>query len=103
MKAVAGLIGLVSIDVDMKSEKMVLVGSALDPVVVVTKLKKSGLVPKIESVGPAKEPEANKEEEATNPEAKNVDLMAEYVKAYYEGLYRGRSVEDDPNACCVIC
>ncbi|CAM8976401.1 unnamed protein product [Rhodiola kirilowii] len=117
MKAVSGLIGLDKIDVDMKSEKMTLVG-LLDPVEVVSKLKKVGQVPKIDTVGPAKEPEKKKEEpkkeEAKKEEPKKeevkkvVDPVAEYVKAYgsrypyYTQHYHVRSVEEDPNAC-VIC
>ncbi|CAM8973470.1 unnamed protein product [Rhodiola kirilowii] len=120
MKAVSGLIGLDKIDVDMKSEKMTLVG-LLDPVEVVSKLKKVGQVPKIDTVGPAKEPEKKEEpkkeepkkeeakkEEPKKEEVKKVDLVAEYVKAYgsrypyYTQHYHVRSVEEDPNAC-VIC
>uniref|UniRef100_A0A7N0U6U6 Uncharacterized protein n=1 Tax=Kalanchoe fedtschenkoi TaxID=63787 RepID=A0A7N0U6U6_KALFE len=105
----------------MKTEKMTLIG-LLDPVVVVSKLKKVGQMPKIETVGPAKEPEKKKEEpkkeepkkpepkkeEPKKEEVKKIDPMAEYIRAYqarypyYTQHYQVRSVEEDPNAC-VIC
>lgn len=99
----------------MKTEKMILIGS-IDPVVVVKKLKKIGQVPRLETVGPAKEiekkkddakkPEAKKDE-GNKQEVKKIEPMVEYMNAYnvrypyYSQHYYVRTVEEDPNACVI--
>ncbi|KAF8013377.1 hypothetical protein BT93_I1274 [Corymbia citriodora subsp. variegata] len=60
MKAVSSLSGIDSIAMDMKEKKMTVIG-AVDPVEVVSKLKKKWNT-EILTVEPAKEPEKKKEE-----------------------------------------
>ncbi|KAG8095725.1 hypothetical protein GUJ93_ZPchr0013g34579 [Zizania palustris] len=67
MKAVSVLVGIDAISMDMMSRKMTVIGT-MDPVDVVSKLRKSSWAAYIESVGPAKEPD--KKEEAKKEEAK---------------------------------
>ncbi|KAL6847529.1 hypothetical protein ACP4OV_022555 [Aristida adscensionis] len=66
MKAVSVLVGIDAISVDIASRKMTVIGT-VDPVDVVSKLRKSWAA-KIDSVGPAKEPE--KKEEKKDGDAK---------------------------------
>ncbi|KAJ1296484.1 hypothetical protein BS78_01G304400 [Paspalum vaginatum] len=56
MKAVAGISGIDAISVDMAARKMTVIGM-VDPVDVVSKLRKASWAASIDSVGPAKEPE----------------------------------------------
>ncbi|XP_020220911.1 heavy metal-associated isoprenylated plant protein 39 [Cajanus cajan] len=111
MKAVSGLSGVESVSVDMKDQKMTLIGD-IDPVSVVGKLRKlchSDIV----SVGPAKE---EKKEEPKKEEKKpdKKDPKEEYAELLYEAYnnqtrmqqlypyYYYRTVEENPNGC-VIC
>ncbi|KAL6320782.1 hypothetical protein AAG906_008782 [Vitis piasezkii] len=100
MKNVSSLPGVTSISVDMKDKKLTVIGD-VDPVCIVSKLRKFCRT-EILSVGPAKK-EPKKEEKK---DAK--DQLADLVKAHqafysqYAPHYYVRSVEEDPNAC-VIC
>lgn len=96
---------------DMKEKKLTVVGD-VDPVCVVSKLRKFWYT-EIVSVGPAKEPEKKKEEakkdEGKKDEKKDEkDQIAELVKAYkaynphMTSYYYVQSAEENPNAC-VIC
>ncbi|KAL9177601.1 hypothetical protein ABFS82_01G069300 [Erythranthe guttata] len=61
MKAVSSLTGLESLAMDMNEKKLTVIGN-VDPVDVVSKLRKSWHA-EILTVGPAKEPEKTKEDE----------------------------------------
>ncbi|XP_021892144.1 heavy metal-associated isoprenylated plant protein 39-like [Carica papaya] len=110
MKRVSGLSGVESISIDMKDQKLTVIGD-VDPVDIVNKLKKL-CYPEIVSVGPAKEPE-KKKEEPKKPEPKKEDPKKDELAVHLANLHRAwnphmtqhyfvRSVEEDPNAC-VIC
>ncbi|CAN1237403.1 Heavy metal-associated isoprenylated plant protein 39 [Linum grandiflorum] len=102
---------------DMKEKKMTVIGT-VDPVNVVSKLRKHWPTTDIISVGPAKEPEKKEEpkkEEAPKGEKKDgekkgppPDPVLELVKAYraynpqMTSYYYVQSMEENPNAC-VIC
>ncbi|KAA8533672.1 hypothetical protein F0562_031189 [Nyssa sinensis] len=121
MKIVSGLPGVESIAMDMKDKKLTVTGD-IDPVTLVAKLRKVCCT-EIVTVGPAKEPEKKKEEpkkeEAKKEEPKKADEkkkdpkedVAQLLKAYQAyhqnppmtAYYYSRSVEEDPNAACVIC
>ncbi|CAN1237415.1 Heavy metal-associated isoprenylated plant protein 39 [Linum grandiflorum] len=83
---------------DMKEKKMTVIGT-VDPVNVVSKLRKHWPTTDIISVGPAKEPE----KKGPPP-----DPVLELVKAYraynpqMTSYYYVQSMEENPNAC-VIC
>lgn len=68
MKTVSTLSGIDSIAMDMKAKKLTVIGT-VDPVSVVSKLRKYWQADII-SVGPAKEPEPEKKEEAKKEEPK---------------------------------
>ncbi|CAN1237407.1 Heavy metal-associated isoprenylated plant protein 39 [Linum grandiflorum] len=109
---------------DMKEKKMTVIGT-VDPVNVVSKLRKHWPTTDIISVGPAKEPEKkeepkkeeapkkeeggpNKEEPKKEEGKKEEDPVLELVKAYraynpqMTSYYYVQSMEENPNAC-VIC
>nr|CAB3495418.1 unnamed protein product [Digitaria exilis] len=75
IKAVSTLTGIDEISVDMASHKMTVIGM-VDPVNVVSKLRKASWAASIESVGPAKEPE-KKEEEKKDEAKKDGDAKKE--------------------------
>ncbi|KAJ8768602.1 hypothetical protein K2173_022724 [Erythroxylum novogranatense] len=109
MKAVSTLPGIDSISVDMKDRKLTVVGD-VDPVTVVSKLRKSW-VTEIVTVGPAKEEKKEDKKEEDKKEEKKKDpneQIAELVKAYkaynpyMTQYYHVVSAEENPNAC-VIC
>ncbi|EAY88354.1 hypothetical protein OsI_09812 [Oryza sativa Indica Group] len=60
MKVVSTLAGIDAISMDMASRKMTVIGT-VDPVNVVSKLRKASWAAYIESLGPAKEPEKKRE------------------------------------------
>ncbi|XP_017700632.1 heavy metal-associated isoprenylated plant protein 39 [Phoenix dactylifera] len=130
LKAVSTLHGVDSIAMNMKEKKLTVVG-AVDPVDVVSKLRKFWQT-RIFSVGPAKEPEKEKKEEPKEEpkkeepkkdepkkgEAKKeegekkkdpheqmmIDLVNAY-KAYNPHLtthYYVQSAEENPNACAIL-
>ncbi|KAJ8633538.1 hypothetical protein MRB53_026874 [Persea americana] len=114
MKAVSSLEGLESISMDMKEKKLTVTGD-VDPVTIVSKLRKL-CRSEIVSVGPAKEEkkkeekkeEPKKEEPKKDDKKKESDQIADLVKAYqaynphYTTHYYVQSAEENPNAC-VIC
>ena len=90
----------------MKEKKLTVKGD-VDPVVIVSKLRKRWHA-EIVSVGPSKEPEKKKEEPKKGDEK---DQMAELIKAYKAynpnrapppPHYYVQSAEEDPSTC-VIC
>ncbi|XP_041002298.1 heavy metal-associated isoprenylated plant protein 39-like [Juglans microcarpa x Juglans regia] len=123
LKTVSTLSGIDSIEIDMKEKNLTVIGT-VDPIYIVSKLRKYWPVADIISVGPAKEPE--KKEEAKKEEAKAAeegkkeeskkeeekkekpDPVLELVKAYraynphLTSYYHVQSMEENPNAC-VIC
>ncbi|XP_004515154.1 heavy metal-associated isoprenylated plant protein 39-like [Cicer arietinum] len=113
MKAVSGLSGVESVSVDMKDQKMTLIGD-IDAVKVVGKLRKLCHAEMV-SVGPAKEEKKEepkkeeKKEEAKkkDPKEELTDLWKAY-ESYHNQMrqpypyYYYRTVEESPNGC-VIC
>ncbi|KAK1295769.1 hypothetical protein QJS10_CPB15g00803 [Acorus calamus] len=117
MKTVSTLSGIDSLSVDMKGQKMTVIGE-IDPVVVVGKLRKFWSNAQIDSVGPPKEPEKKdggkkdepkkdepkKDEKKKDPKEQIEELVKAY-QAYNPHLtthYYVQSAEENPNAC-VIC
>ncbi|KAI4315459.1 hypothetical protein L6164_028267 [Bauhinia variegata] len=96
LKMVSGLSGVDSIAMDMKEKKLTVVGD-VDPVHVVSKLRKLWHVD-IVTVGPAKEPEKKKDQN---------EQIAELVKAYnaynprLTSYYHVYSAEENPNSCVI--
>lgn len=99
----------------MKEKKLTVIGD-IDPVDVVSKLRKTWHTD-ILTVGPAKEPEKKKDDNNNNSNNKKKDddkkkdpneQIAELVKQYKNynphmtTYYHVQSVEENPNAC-VIC
>ncbi|KAG8363295.1 hypothetical protein BUALT_Bualt19G0007400 [Buddleja alternifolia] len=129
LKTVSTLSGIDEITIDMKAKKLTVIG-IVDPVSVVSKLRKKNWATNIISVGPVKEPEKKeepkkeeakkeepkKEEETKKEEAKKgeekkgeVELVlgtAMPYRQYYPPMntyyYAHHSMEENPNAC-VIC
>jgi hypothetical protein len=90
---VAKLAGVHSISMEMKDQKLTVIGN-IDPVHIVAKLRKLCCT-EIVTVEPAKEPEKKKEE----PKKQDQDL---HITAYHYHYPHVVSVEEDPNAICVI-
>ncbi|AES75590.1 putative heavy metal-associated domain, HMA [Medicago truncatula] len=81
MKAVSGLSGLDAVSIDMKDKKMTLIGD-MDPVSVVSKLRKLCHA-EIIMIGPAKEEkEEEKEEEEKKEEENKEEELDDLVTAY---------------------
>ncbi|KAJ6415133.1 hypothetical protein OIU84_004014 [Salix udensis] len=124
MKAVSGLQGIDSISMDMKEQKLTVVGD-IDPVDVASKLRKNWHT-EILTVGPAKEEkkdegkkddgkkddgkkdEGKKDGEKKNPnEHQMAELMTPYKNHYnynpYPPQYHYRviSCEENPNGCAI--
>lgn len=89
----AKLAGVHSISMEMKDQKLTVIGN-IDPVHIVAKLRKLCCT-EIVTVEPAKEPEKKKEE----PKKQDQDL---HITAYHYHYPHVVSVEEDPNAICVI-
>ncbi|KAK6129983.1 hypothetical protein DH2020_036265 [Rehmannia glutinosa] len=110
MKAVSSLSGIESLAMDMKEKKLTVVGD-VDPVQVVTKLRKNWHT-ELVTVGPAKEPEKKdvdqKKEGNKKDDKKESEQIAELLKLYknqypyYTQYYHVNSSEENPNSC-VIC
>ncbi|KAK7391323.1 hypothetical protein VNO78_19737 [Psophocarpus tetragonolobus] len=103
MKAVSGISGVESVSVDMKDNKLTLIGD-IDPVKVVAKLRKFCQT-EIVSVGPAKEEkkEAPKKDDKKKEEGKKdstKESLQYPLKFYPPRAYY--SVEEDPNSCVII-
>ncbi|KAJ0805832.1 putative heavy metal-associated domain, HMA, heavy metal-associated domain superfamily [Helianthus annuus] len=125
LKAVSGLSGIESLAMDMKEQKLTVIGD-VDPVDIVGKLKKWHT--NILTVGPAKEPDkkpapekktdaetkddkAEQEEKKEKEQQERLDAFRKYMEATCGG-YNPYSyptqriclhpVEDDPTGC-VIC
>ncbi|XP_047983552.1 heavy metal-associated isoprenylated plant protein 39-like [Salvia hispanica] len=120
LKTVAALSGIDEITIDMKGKKLMVVGT-VDPVRVVSKLRKKNWQVDIISVGPSKEPE-KKKEEGKKEEGKKEDPKKEGEKKekaepdpfvgtvmpfrqYYPPMntyyYLHHSMEENPNACAI--
>ncbi|XP_058754400.1 heavy metal-associated isoprenylated plant protein 39-like isoform X3 [Vicia villosa] len=114
MKAVSGLSGVESVSVDMKDNKLTLIGD-IDPVKVVAKLRKFCHA-EIVSVGPAKEEKKDepkkKEDDKKDSAKENVinpfifygthGYYNHQMKPQYNPYYGAVSVEEDPNSCVII-
>ncbi|GAB4834470.1 hypothetical protein Ancab_032726 [Ancistrocladus abbreviatus] len=107
LKTVSSLSGINSVAVDMKESKLTVIGD-VDPVQVVSKLRKQGHAD-ILTVGPAKE--EKKEDGKKSDDKKDDDKkeqIAELFKAYraynpsLTPYYYVQSAEENPNGC-VIC
>ncbi|RZB44216.1 heavy metal-associated isoprenylated plant protein 39-like isoform X1 [Glycine soja] len=112
MKIVSNLSGVESVSMDMKDQKLTLIGD-VDPVVAVEKLRKL-CDTRIVSVGPAKEENEGKNNEVEAAENQNQNNLADSVNIYeayhIHNQYQMRqhhycctSVEENPNDACVIC
>ncbi|KAI3449218.1 hypothetical protein Pfo_005883 [Paulownia fortunei] len=77
LKTVSTLSGIDEITIDMKGKKLMVIGT-VDPVTVVSKLRKKNWPTDIISVGPAKEPE--KKEEPKKEEPKKEEPKKEEAK-----------------------
>jgi hypothetical protein len=118
------LAGVDAITVDMKSQKMTVVGM-VDPVKVMSKLRKAAFPATFVSVGPVKEPEkkdgdaakkeGGEEKDEEKKKAKAPPPPTEQIIAELMNQYRGyhpsaapppqyyvQSMEENPNSC-VIC
>ncbi|XP_073156666.1 heavy metal-associated isoprenylated plant protein 39-like [Henckelia pumila] len=78
LKTVSTLAGIDEISIDIKGKKLMVIGT-VDPVTVVSKLRKKNWPADIISVGPAKEPE-KKPEEPKKEEAKKEETKEEAAK-----------------------
>ncbi|QCD85073.1 heavy metal-associated isoprenylated plant protein 39-like [Vigna unguiculata] len=118
MKSVSSLPGIDSISMDMKEKKLTVVGD-IDPVSVVSKLRKTWHT-EIVTVGPAKEPEKKKDEEKKDDGKKDdnkkkddekkkdpnqqIEELVKLYKAYNPHMttyYYVQSAEENPNACAI--
>ncbi|KAG6579369.1 Heavy metal-associated isoprenylated plant protein 12, partial [Cucurbita argyrosperma subsp. sororia] len=120
MSSVSSLAGVNSISMDMKEKKLTVTGD-VDPVMIVSKLRKICHTV-IVSVGPEKEekkPEPKKEEpkkedpkKAAEEKRKKEEKLAEMLKAwharnnpcFYPPVFyppRSISIEEDPNGCVI--
>ncbi|KAL2468738.1 Heavy metal transport/detoxification superfamily protein [Forsythia ovata] len=77
LKTVSALTGIDEITIDVKGKKLIVIGT-VDPVSVVSKLRKKNWPANIISVGPAKEPE--KKEEPKKEESKKEEPKKEEPK-----------------------
>ncbi|CAN1264501.1 Heavy metal-associated isoprenylated plant protein 12 [Linum perenne] len=117
LKRVTGITGVDSVSMDMKEKKLTVTGD-FDPVKVVSKLRKL-FHTDIVTVGEPKKPEAKKETEKEEPEAKKTEeggkdkknpeqvLVPYYYKPHPCGYYHnyGRCAyvaNDEPNACVIL-
>ncbi|CAL5356177.1 unnamed protein product [Camellia sinensis] len=101
MKTVSSLTGIDSIVMDMNEKKLTLIGD-VDPVIVVSKLRKLCHTT-IVTIGLAKEPEKKKDDK--KDEEKQIEGLVKACKAYNPYMtqyYHVHSAEENPNAC-VIC
>ncbi|KAF8044074.1 hypothetical protein BT93_A2142 [Corymbia citriodora subsp. variegata] len=110
MKIASKFAGVESIAMDMKDQKLTVAGT-MDPVKLAEKLRKR-FSAEIVSVGPAKEPP---KKEPPKPDPPKPDPPIIYLPPYYPVYYQPLpsslwccnagfvSIEEDPNASCVIC
>ncbi|CAJ1937372.1 unnamed protein product [Sphenostylis stenocarpa] len=104
MKSVSSLSGIDSISMDMKEKKLTVVGD-IDPVSVVSKLRKTWHT-EIVSVGPAKEPEKKKDDGKKDDDKKKdpnqqIEELVKLYKSYNPHMttyYYVQSAEENPNA-----
>ncbi|XP_054825655.1 heavy metal-associated isoprenylated plant protein 39-like [Prosopis cineraria] len=114
MKMVSSLPGIDSIAMDMKEKKLTVIGD-IDPVDVVSKLRKVWYT-EILTVGPAKEPEKKKEEgkkdegkakkeddkkKDPNEQAAELARLYRAYNPYMTTYYQVHSAEENPNACVI--
>lgn len=111
--------GIDSIAMDMKAKKLTVVGD-IDPVDVVSKLRKFWPTTEILTVGPAKEPEKKKDDGKKDGKKEegnkkdddkkkdpNEQAIAELMKLYraynpyMTTYYHVQSAEENPNACAI--
>ncbi|CAN1264481.1 Heavy metal-associated isoprenylated plant protein 12 [Linum perenne] len=113
LKRVTGISGVDSVSMDMKEKKLTVTGD-VDPVKVVSKLRKL-FHTEIVSVGEPKKPEAKKKEEPAAAAKKDGEggkdkktpdpqhhHYPQHQHHHMPNYYYARSAEEDPNAC-VIC
>ncbi|TKY60665.1 putative late blight resistance protein-like R1A-3 [Spatholobus suberectus] len=106
MKSVSSISGIDSISMEMKEKKLTVVGD-IDPVDVVSKLRKTWHT-EILTVGPAKEPEKTKDEKKDDTKKKDpnqqIEELVKLYKAYNPHMttyYYVQSAEENPNACAI--
>ncbi|XP_038875364.1 heavy metal-associated isoprenylated plant protein 39-like [Benincasa hispida] len=100
LKVVSVLQGIESIAMDMKDKKLTVIGD-VDPVDVITKIRKHWPNADVVSIGPAKE---EKKEELKNQNEKMEELLKLY-KNYdhhsYAHNYDVYGEEENPNSCVI--
>uniref|UniRef100_A0A2P2JH87 HMA domain-containing protein n=2 Tax=Rhizophora mucronata TaxID=61149 RepID=A0A2P2JH87_RHIMU len=110
MKTVSGLSGVDSVAMDMKEKKLTVMGD-VDPVHVVSKLRKlchTDIVTVGEPEKKKEEPKKPQEDKKKDGKDAKKDDVSELVKAYQaynphmNTYYYARSAVEDPNSC-VIC
>ncbi|XP_022929001.1 heavy metal-associated isoprenylated plant protein 39-like [Cucurbita moschata] len=107
LKAVSSLQGVESISMDMKDNKLTVIGD-VDPVGVIAKLRKHWPNADILTVGPAKEEKPAAPAAPPAPPKTPDELNEEILKWYqkngypsYAPYYRVYSVEENPNSCVI--
>jgi len=101
MQAVAGVEGVESVAVDMKEQKITVMGDA-DPVDVTMKLRKFGYT-ELLSLGPAKEEQKAKGEKKEGGKKEEPPRIV-YVNSSNYGPYPYEAVKDEYNSnTCTIC
>ncbi|XP_075497223.1 heavy metal-associated isoprenylated plant protein 39-like [Primulina tabacum] len=121
LKTVSRISGIESIAMNMKEKKLTVVGD-VDPIQLASKLRKLWATTDILTVGPAKEPEKQKDEEKKDDAKKDAvkkeedqkkkeleqiaELLTHYrnnynVNPYYTQHYRVYSADENPNSCVI--
>ncbi|XP_047963783.1 heavy metal-associated isoprenylated plant protein 39-like [Salvia hispanica] len=105
LKTVSTLFGIDEISIDLKGKRLIVIGT-VDPVSVVTKLRKKNWPVHIISVGPVKEPEmpkeeAKKEEPKKEEEAKE-EAKVEEKKEEPKKEEEGKKAEPEPEMMQII-
>lgn len=97
METIAGIEGVVSIDVDEKDRKITVIGDA-DPVCLTASLRKFGFADLV-SVGPSKEPKPNNPgpEKKPEPDKKQQDKKTEADKKDAEKKPDKKQAEKNPD------
>ncbi|XP_042001747.1 heavy metal-associated isoprenylated plant protein 39-like [Salvia splendens] len=114
LKTVTALSGIDEITIDMKGKKLIVVGT-VDPVRVVSKLRKKNWQVDIISIGPSKEPEKKEEGKKEDPKKggekkekaesdPSIGTVIPFRQCYppmNTYYYLHHSMEENPNACAI--
>lgn len=115
METVAGVEGVVSVAADLKDQKITVIGDA-DPVCLTASLRKFGRA-ELVSVGPSKEPQAQKDSKKPDTPKPNDQKSSSKQEASKENItyvvlptscahqcsgYTYYLSDENPNACCIV-